>query len=469
MARRDETLPEPPQLAGEWFTPPGTRCTMEIRTLTPMVGGGVVSGVIDHKSPVHPQAIRGHLRFWWRATSGARWHSVKDLWEQEERIWGSQRRTGVVRIGVREVQFCAGPKVLSKDKGWDAQHRDALFELISKGHAVSVSRRRAKSDEPPPLAYVSFPYGSQRRGQPATAAMVSFLLDIACDADEKTFREVYAALWAWVHFGGIGSRTRRGMGALYCPAWVPELGAGTNVRNTVSQHVHQPWRQVGVELPHPFQDAEWPVLSRWVALGRVTDVAAAWETAAEALRVFRQGPKIGRTSSKGRSLWPEPDTIRDWTGCASERHRDPLVAVRGFPRAVFGLPIRFQFKSDSGRQSSKDPRYEEPADAWLTPKGYTRWPSPVILRPVAVRSGDQLRAVPMLALLNVPYPAEYRIKFDRVAGDRPLWRTLWRESVVEPSFARYDKSPLAGSPEGHALRAFLQFVEERWSGGGSGR
>lgn len=73
-----------------------------------------------------------------------------------------------------------------------------------------------------------------------------FFLDIRFGGDEQVQARFMLALWAWLTYGGLGARTRRGFGQLVCTAVNGELPCG--------------WTHAHLMLP---QDAD-----GWQALGR---------------------------------------------------------------------------------------------------------------------------------------------------------------------------------------------------------
>ncbi|NPV63073.1 MAG: type III-B CRISPR module RAMP protein Cmr1 [Methanotrichaceae archaeon] len=54
--------------------------------ITPIFGGGVKVGENDLVTPIRASSIRGHLRFWWRATRGARFETSSQLFDREGEI-----------------------------------------------------------------------------------------------------------------------------------------------------------------------------------------------------------------------------------------------------------------------------------------------------------------------------------------------------------------------------------------------
>src|SRR4051794_27912637 len=60
------------------------------KLITPLFGGGVEPGVNDDVTLISGKAIRGHLRFWWRATRGGQFAGdLKKMKEIEDMIWGA--------------------------------------------------------------------------------------------------------------------------------------------------------------------------------------------------------------------------------------------------------------------------------------------------------------------------------------------------------------------------------------------
>jgi CRISPR-associated protein Cmr1 len=60
------------------------------KLITPLFGGGVEPHQADPVTIVRGTEVRGHLRFWWRATRGGQFNgSLKEMRRREEEIWGS--------------------------------------------------------------------------------------------------------------------------------------------------------------------------------------------------------------------------------------------------------------------------------------------------------------------------------------------------------------------------------------------
>lgn len=335
--------------------------TVHLKTITPMFGGGAETRKADERNPVRAASIRGHLRFWWRATVGASYADAKVLFDAESDIWG---RT---------------PKALKDEQGRPRPDLHAHGKV-----RVEITEQKAAAPYFPSLprhmSYVTFPFQEQRaKGIEATQAVdAEFKLKITCPPALRP--QVEAALHAWIFFGGIGSRTRRGCGGL-------ELLEGE------------------IQLSKAASKGEklLTALPKTYFLGRPqSNAVAAWAEAVKIYADFRQGDGIARTSSEGRpsiggkkptpgrSFWPEPDTLRRETKRASHGHEPRRPEADGYPRADLGLPIGFQFKHE------KDPEK-------LTLQGATekheRFASPVITKAVVLGG----KFYPMLVILDSPH------------------------------------------------------------------
>jgi CRISPR-associated protein Cmr1 len=63
--------------------------TREYKLITPLFGGGVEPNTPDPVTIIRATEIRGHLRFWWRATRGGQFKTIEDLKKAEDMIWGA--------------------------------------------------------------------------------------------------------------------------------------------------------------------------------------------------------------------------------------------------------------------------------------------------------------------------------------------------------------------------------------------
>lgn len=368
-----DKLPKPPGITTQEYT---------IKIVTPMFGGGVKGGENDTDMLIRPTTIRGHLRFWWRVMNGAKYTSVAEMREAEngklskdkkiilnEGIWGST-----------EIPSSVGIQVLSQPKSLDKREPDKDFGFARFG-AEAYALFPAKSNDNSLL----------KEGGEFT---IQISYPAKWDEDGKFTKEVESAIWAWVNFGGIGARTRRGCGALFCEDIkgtfaIPEKLHGVFIGNNSEENAMSAW-QKAVNIYKRFRQDD-------------------FRGAKHKKRVGRDGKEV---LVPGRSKWSEPDSIRYLTGCSlkprpedrdriekvvdpaidTHDHSAPLVApelMPCFPRAVLGLPIEIHFADGPGDKGSPPPqKNKDPKKTRIFPKKannegvYDRMSSPIITRPI---------------------------------------------------------------------------------------
>lgn len=389
------------------------RDTVEIverfEIITPMFGGGVhidQSRSHDKKpdplTPVRAASIRGQLRFWWRATQAHRFSSIHELREAEEELWGAASKPATVALEV---------------------------------NAEAVRLERAPVGSSSGIAYATFPLrpktGAGAPGQ-LTRIHGQCVLALRCRAADA--KEVQKALDAWLLFGGIGGRTRRGFGA------VSPVDRELDPREFLQSLDAHPSAPPGVSA---LAGAKLVVTPSSFETGE-----RALESALGALRDFRQKPGSSgterATATRDEAFWPEPDTIRNLTRRSSPKHSEPTVHVRKFPRAAFGMPIVFHFK---------DHGHGDPGDTHLLPNGKERRASPLILRPLRVKGKFAALALVMVDTERDDEEIVLQEKFGRRAQHDVKW--LLTESEAELI------RPLCGEPD--PLQAFIRFFENRFA------
>jgi CRISPR-associated protein Cmr1 len=314
---------------------------LRVEIVTPIYGGGVEAGVPDEAMAVRAAAIRGQLRFWWRllAAQGGRRLVGRALFEAERAIWGGlgkEPTASQVRVGVRVEGETPGAVTCRALLDRYHQNRQGSLAYALFAGLEGDNQERAML-LPPPL---------------------TFALSVSAPEGERA--TVENALRWWASFGGVGGRTRRGLGTV------------------------RVMREDATRLP-PVTAAEaaacgCPLVQR----GSQQNAVQAWSEAVARLRAFRQGTEEGEGRNKGsqanhpgRSRWPEADSIREIAGAG--RTVDHPVR-KAFPRAAFGMPIIFHFQ-----KNAHEPH--PPRDHTLQPRGSERLASPLIVKAQAVADG----------------------------------------------------------------------------------
>lgn len=407
------------------------------RLITPLFGGGVEPGVHDPVTIIRGSSIRGQLRFWWRACKGGQYNGVlQEMKAAEDAIWGA--------ASTAEHASSSSVDLIVSDL-----KEGNPFAYTNGGALVTNKRGREIRyyDPASPYGYVAFPLQSFQENTsraPAVHENVGFTLKLRYPSTLK--QDVEAALWAWETLGGIGGRTRRGFGALYCD----KIGG---VDQSAPDDVAA-WRQ---RLQQGFQDhvaaGRWPEhVPHLVPLGAgyqpggmllrllpgTGDSLRTWQVLISKLKGFRQRRNWSGGPRPGRSQWPEPDAIRrqirypNGQEMRSARHQRALSTNDEFPRASFGLPIVFQFKDGVDSQNlepdgSSGPPYD-PYKTVLRGQSSERLASPLILRPLPcgrdsavglalVLAGDRL---PPGGLVLVPEDRHRNGKYPVQPGTRDV-------------------------------------------------
>ncbi|RRR70866.1 MAG: type III-B CRISPR module RAMP protein Cmr1 [Candidatus Viridilinea halotolerans] len=423
--------------------------------IAPLFGGGVVPQQADPITVVRASEVRGHLRFWWRATRAGRYgrDGLAQMKQDEDRIWGSTSSQSLVHVEVRRLPDGAGVVVKS---------------YSAAGRSIGLGDPRS------PLSYGAFPLrGGNNSG---LCFAVKFELAVTLPPKAQDQAEVLAALWAWETFGGLGARTRRGFGALQCVAvqglsnagpWLPPVSDAASVTRWLHEMLkhfvidgegptgvptlaRQPVLRVGrgQQIERFAKNFE-PKLRQILAGALPTPLPnkmlqglVAWYYPIEQMKDFRQQRRRQPNGAPfGRSFWPEPDEIRRRTSGFKGKHSTPLSHTHKFPRAVFGLPIVFQFKD--GLDQPNGARIDPP-NTTLQGEQHDRLASRLILRPLACGDG---RFASVATLLNAPaLPGNGTLKLVGDQTSTPIDTTPLTRA--EAAF-----SPLHGATD--VIQAFL--------------
>ncbi len=274
--------------------------------------------------------------------------------QREAEIWGLASAPGAVALALKQSITVQPVQVFemkqSPSGSWNARPKPGMSDI----------------------AYGAFPLqppgGKRDRLTPGNLHELSGSAELTLFVPPAHEGDVRKALRAWLAFGGIGGRTRRGFGAV--------SAAQPEDPNAIVTALYQESGIPGVPLLAP-------------RFARSADTFGtprkAMEWALGTLKTFRQGVGVGRNpgatkNRPGRSRWPEPDEIRRLTKQTDPKHSTPLSTVARFPRAAFGMPIIFHFKDRN-----------DPGDATLKPRAGERLASPLIIRPY--KDGRRFRAL----------------------------------------------------------------------------
>ena len=409
----DITPPELPSLGQP-------QVVLSYELVTPMYGGGKESHKPDLAMPVRASAIRGQLRSWWRLLASAQ-YDAQTLRTEEFDLWGgpdkNTPKASRVMLQVRHVD-----KV--KAEPW------AKYERRQDGRYAGLPKPQPWAN----AAYALFPAQGKASGasieQPPhelIKAGMTFELVISFSApiNSKQQELLWQSVRWWSQFGGLGARTRRGLGAIQLKQVSDNSLKDKLLKNIDAKEA----QQHGCNL---------------IKVGRHShDATQAWTDAIGKLQRFRQGVNLGRNAGQqgnrpGRSRWPEADSIREVMRKSDPQHRPVHPARQSFPRAAFGLPIIFHFQSRT-----------DPGDTSLNPifngQKAERMSSPVILRPTN-DAQDRWYATALL----LPHKHVQELKLELSGKDVPYWSANKASQV----------SPISSHNGTNALDAFMNYFGE---------
>jgi CRISPR-associated protein Cmr1 len=452
----------PPITPPEVTLNPPTTITEErtYKIITPLFGGGVEPGTADPISLVRGSEVRGQLRFWWRATRGGQCSDLTALRNAEEAIWGGPARTH------HGTSIGGQSKVV------------VAVEVQNHGRELRFVRAQGNGNQQVHLAhprslisYATFPL---RQSEGSLRIGVTFRLTISFPADQES--DVQSSLWAWESFGGLGARTRRGFGAIELigrqrngtTATVDGKPASADALEqwfTAQARSHVKGQQWHGDIPH-LDPCRLPTTRRfpngfmvgatdfkdWIEqalkdsgftrpeAAKCSPALVAWYYPIYKLQQFRQQRRNNAGGRPfGRSYWPEPDEIRRRTPGNYGPHGTPYTYARKFPRAIFGLPIVFQFMDAF-----------DPSDTTLQGRDHDRLSSRLILRPIACADGTYVAAATLLAGPALP-PGGLQLKGARTPT--PIDHTLTTSEATNPPFSQ--PLPLDASGNVDVIQAYL--------------
>jgi CRISPR-associated protein Cmr1 len=144
-----------------------------------------MSGTNQNEPELRAPSIKGALRFWWRAMNGHL--SLEQLKQKEDDIFG----------------------------GTDNRSKVTIRVVFDEDAAYKIKGEEAIPNNEVGLNYLYYIFKHQQKDRSGFGVGNTFKIIFSCKETEKAaFLNVCAAFWAFVYIGGIGSRARRGAGAI---------------------------------------------------------------------------------------------------------------------------------------------------------------------------------------------------------------------------------------------------------------
>ncbi|MCS6817042.1 MAG: type III-B CRISPR module RAMP protein Cmr1 [Blastocatellia bacterium] len=322
-----------------------------LETVTPLF----LSGNDQNSVELRAASIRGHLRYWYRALLGGLGIIRPDqLHELESRVFGKEEQGSPVLVRIKDIRWAGGRIKQNKelDLGYDQARRQ--------------TRR-------PGLTYLL--YSTQLGGneRPYADVGTTFTLELSSfnEEAEKLLKLTACALWCWTHFGGLGTRARRGGGNVQVKGVSDEQEifrdlpaftmADINTVEALKSHLESGLRKVRglvaelnkLATKTPGSSVDFPILHPnhadiWIIRTTWKDALSAMEEVGKKFQQFRhkRNPDF-------------PSVLNDYLNAG----RSPTLE-----RPAFGLPLQFRYRSAPHKQ------------AMVETQRFTRRASPLLFR-----------------------------------------------------------------------------------------
>jgi CRISPR-associated protein Cmr1 len=362
--------------------------TVRLKTITPLFLGGAEP---NDFAELRPPAIKGLLRFWYRAVNP----NYRNRTE-EARIFGG---TGATE-GQSTFRLQLESPIQEK-MGWDLErYQRAPFQ---KGGSQGAPPKNG-------LLYLGFPLrlgGNDRKAIPPGTSF-SVKIRFSTTPTEEIRKAVLSSWWLLGHFGGLGTRSRRGFGTVALQGWECE---GQEIKDLPIAHKAESPKdwitkvQTAVNTMRswfgefPDDKIDHTTIARETRLylsiqGFKDDQSAkAWEWA-----LWRLGMDMQTFRQKRPPDYSDVKAHLVRCGIAAARtgrtppQAPPVVNPQFLSpqRAAFGLPLTFRYRSLSGF----------PSTTTFRPALHERSASPILLRVVEIQGC----AHPLVIWLRAPLP-----------------------------------------------------------------
>jgi len=217
------------------------KITFTCETITPMFIAGADGQTPELRAP----SIKGALRFWWRAVNGHL--SLKELKEREAEIFGG---TNPARRSSVSVRIDFNKKHLTEKTILEGQPSNYVDQFKNHFNLAWENFNRAYQGKDAAITYLFYSVLFQGK-RPFIDIGLKFDI-IFTSRSQECLKKVVATFWLLVHFGGIGTRTRRGAGAFAANVKEDEknllrewdIKFGDNQKNEIADFVQNNYQKV---------------------------------------------------------------------------------------------------------------------------------------------------------------------------------------------------------------------------------
>ncbi len=392
------------------------------RIVTPMFIGGADQSPSDG---IRPPSVKGALRFWWRALNWSRLRGQKGT---DEEALKQLHKEEAALFGI----------AADDKKGSDIGQGSFLLRVIIADDT---------SDPVIPTASEGQKYmlgiglsGADRKAIMEGVFSVQVLFRPGADQDKQD--QIVQALFAWGLLGGLGSRSRRGIGSVAI-----ENFKGVKSVPMIPQTVEQ-FSEAIKTLGLPANCG----LPPFTAFSALTQMDCSVSSSKNKAWDILNDVGLEMMRYRGWGFQRNPTDIHKVAGIKAEQnfpndHHEILKAVQGSSpgalpdRAVFGLPHNYFFKSESGKLSAdrkaellkqtpppKEKDAEKIAKKWANDRskaeiapaneGRTRRASPLLIHAHRFPDGKAAIIQTLLPAVFLPSDATVAIKAIRLQTGR---------------------------------------------------
>ncbi|MGC8757887.1 type III-B CRISPR module RAMP protein Cmr1 [Caldisericum sp.] len=377
--------------------------TVGIEFITPAFIGGANPNV---DCEMREDSLKGALRFWWRAFCSTRRSSEKELLEEEGAIFGGQKQKSKVSL---------------------------FIPPASRDNYLTTLDARTFNNLPYGIQYLLFPFRSANRKyiNPGTQFEIQLIAD-----DDNAMIETLKALWFLENFGGLGARSRRGLGSFrvikinspidlqeilkevpkfMCLKSEEEIGSlqsNESIQNYLGEQINifaTPCNSMPSFSAYSSTDSEFKVHFE----ASFTEWKQPLNWLGRRLKEFRSYTRPP-FNSEAAELHKYKDNINGYS------IPDPLT------KTAFGLPIVYNFRDELSRPKSERISIEaEPWSAVPQENPYGRRASPLFFKVGKIGNSDTHYYVTALLIWSEFLPNNARIKLKPNVGPN-------RSSTITP-------------------------------------
>ncbi|MGV9366607.1 type III-B CRISPR module RAMP protein Cmr1 [Amycolatopsis sp. NPDC003731] len=378
--------------------------TFTLRVDTPLFSGDTTGP--DTATIIRTPSIRGVLRYWYRAVAaGHTMRNMDDLPQlaaSETAVFGSTATPSPIRLRVTP------PATPAENAGtlpaWARRSENGFA-----GARYLLGQGLCTSGRNPTLSRPHLPVDT------------TFDLNVALPENPCITQGFMLALWAWLTYGGLGARTRRGFGRLCCtaisnppPGWSTALlhPTGTPGAQLARWHTIIP-PDIAHATTAAFPNAPALDENRWESRGGVSPFPVlsneTWSANALDLQPRALADALHRTGAAWRLF--RNDAADDYAAVTPEWAATILGPDNSYPVAALGLPVNYYRPKDRLKASVNLHLDNQPA----------RRASPVWLTPIRLGDTDRYTVFTHIFYADLaPTEKEAVLRLDGGPAPRPL-------------------------------------------------